>query len=67
MQYTVYTSYIYCIYIIYIHIYMQCIYKIYIAMFPGYVSVFAFFVSSKIAASFSRPSANGCFGNYFSD
>ena len=46
---------------------MQCIYKIYIAMFPGYVSVFAFFVSSKIAASFSRPSANGCFGNYFSD
>ena len=34
------------------HVYM---YKIYIAMFPGFISLFAFFVSSNIDASFGNP------------
>ena len=42
--------YIYSYSYIYIYLYM---YKKYILMFPGSVSVFAFIVSSKIAASFS--------------
>ena len=33
----------------------MCVYKIYICNLPGFVSIFAFFVSSKVAASFSTP------------
>ena len=35
-------------------------YKTYIKMFPGFVSVFIFFVSSKLAPSFSTSSLRIC-------